>query len=311
MATEFVTISVNQSKLEQIKHHYSSFEVPNNGEYVDSMFKKGDLIITIYSGKKENKKITFAGSGALSEALLWDKGAQIKEAKEKQKQAWEFFGSQIGSDEVGVGDFLAPMIVVAAFVRSSDIKDLKLFGVDDSKRLKDEDILAMGPSLVKRFFFSKLTLNNEKYNEMINKGENLNSLKAKMHNRVLLNLVKQYPDVNHIYVDQFVAENTYYKYLNDKNEKQVTNIVFKTKGESFYPCVALASVIARYAFLLEMQKLNKKYRMKIPLGASKKVNDFAIEFINKYGIKEFDKIAKKNFANYKEVTQYDLVHFQC
>ena len=308
MATEFVTISVNQNKLEEIKNHYSSLEVPNNGEYIDSMFKKGDLIITIYSGKKENKKITFAGSGALSEALLWDEGAQIKEAKEKQKQAWEFFGSQIGSDEVGVGDFLAPMIVVAAFVRSSDIKDLKLFGVDDSKRLKDEDILAMGPSLVKRFFFSKLTLNNEKYNEMINKGENLNSLKAKMHNRVLLNLVKQFPDVNHIYVDQFVAENTYYKYLNDKNEKQVTNIVFKTKGESFYPCVALASVIARYAFLLEMQKLNKKYKMEIPLGASKKVNDFAIEFINKYGIKEFDKIAKKNFANYKEVTQYDLVH---
>lgn len=307
MATEFVTISVNQSELEQIKSHYSSFEVPNNGEYIDSMFKKGNLVITVYSGKKENKKITFAGNGALSEALLWDKGAQIKEAKEKQKQAWEFFGSQIGSDEVGVGDFLAPMIVVAAFVRSSDIKDLKLFGVDDSKRLKDEDILAMGPSLVKRFFFSKLTLNNEKYNEMINKGENLNSLKAKMHNRVLLNLVKQYPDVNHIYVDQFVAENTYYKYLNDKNEKQVTNIVFKTKGESFYPCVALASVIARYAFLLEMQKLNKKYKMEIPLGASKKVNDFAIEFINKYGIKEFDKIAKKNFVNYKEVTNINLV----
>ena len=307
MATEFVTISVNKSKLEQIKHHYSSFEVANNGEYIDSMFKKGDLVITVYSGKKENKKITFAGSGALSEALLWDEGAQIKEAKEKQKQAWEFFGSQIGSDEVGVGDFLAPMIVVAAFVRSSDIKDLKLFGVDDSKRLKDEDILAMGPSLVKRFFFSKLTLNNEKYNEMINKGENLNSLKAKMHNRVLLNLVKQYPDVNHIYVDQFVAENTYYKYLNDKKEKQVTNIVFKTKGESFYPCVALASVIARYAFLLEMQKLNKKYKMEFPLGASKKVNDFAIEFINKYGIKEFDKIAKKNFANYKEVTNINLV----
>ena len=307
MATEFVTISVNQSKLEQIKSHYSSFEVPNNGEYIDSMFKKGNLVITVYSGKKENKKITFAGSGALSEALLWDEGAQIKEAKEKQKQAWEFFGSQIGSDEVGVGDFLAPMIVVAAFVRSSDIKDLKLFGVDDSKRLKDEDILAMGPSLVKRFFFSKLTLNNEKYNEMINKGENLNSLKAKMHNRVLLNLVKQYPDVNHIYVDQFVAENTYYKYLNDKKEKQVTNIVFKTKGESFYPCVALASVIARYAFLLEMQKLNKKYKMEFPLGASKKVNDFAIEFINKYGIKEFDKIAKKNFANYKEVTNINLV----
>ena len=301
MANEFVTISIKQSKVEEIKNYYAPFKVINNGEYIDAMFKKDDLVITIYSGKKENKKITFAGNGALKEALLWDKEAQIKETKEKQKQSWEFFGSQIGSDEVGVGDFLGPMIVVAAFVRPSDIKDLKLYGVDDSKRLKDEDILAMGPALAKRFFFSKLTLSNEKYNEMIDKGENLNSLKAKMHNRVLLNLIKQYPDVSHIYVDQFVAENTYYKYLNDKNETQVTNIVFKTKGESFYPCVALASVIARYAFLLEMRKLSKKYKMEFPLGASKKVNDFSSEFINKYGIEEFNKICKKNFANYKEI----------
>ena len=186
MANEFVTISIKQSKEEEIKNYYAPFKVINNGEYIDAMFKKDDLVITIYSGKKENKKITFAGNGALNEALLWDKEAQIKETKEKQKQAWEFFGSQIGSDEVGVGDFLGPMIVVAAFVRPSDIKDLKLYGVDDSKRLKDEDILAMGPALAKRFFFSKLTLSNEKYNEMIDKGENLNSLKAKMHDKYLM-----------------------------------------------------------------------------------------------------------------------------
>lgn len=307
MQKEFITISVEADKLNLIKEYYAPFKVNNKGEYVDSLFKKDDLVITIYSGKKEKKKITFFGDNALKEALLWDKEAKIKENKPKEKQDWKFFGSQIGSDEVGVGDFLGPMIVVAAFVRESDIKDLKLFKVDDSKRLKDKDILNMGPDLAKRFFFSKLTLSNDKYNEMIEKGENLNSLKAKMHNRVLLNLIKQFPDVSHIYVDQFVAEDTYYKYLNDKNETKVTNIVFKTKGESFYPCVALASVIARYAFLLEMQKLEKKYKMEFPLGASKKVDDFAKKFINKYGLKEFDKICKKNFKNYKELTNIKLL----
>lgn len=307
MQKEFITISVEADKLNLIKEYYAPFKVNNKGEYVDSLFKKDDLVITIYSGKKEKKKITFFGDNALKEALLWDKEAKIKENKPKEKQDWKFFGSQIGSDEVGVGDFLGPMIVVAAFVRESDIKDLKLFKVDDSKRLKDKDILNMGPDLAKRFFFSKLTLSNDKYNEMIEKGENLNSLKAKMHNRVLLNLIKQFPDVSHIYVDQFVAEDTYYKYLNDKNETKVTNIVFKTKGESFYPCVALASVIARYAFLLEMQKLEKKYKMEFPLGASKKVDDFAKKFINKYGLKEFDKICKKNFKNYKELTNIKLI----
>ena len=42
--------------------------------------------------------------------------------------------------------------------------------------------------------------------------------------------------------------------------------------------------------------------MPFPFGAGKKVNAFAIEFIEKYGEEEFYKIAKKNFANYREVT---------
>ena len=80
-----------------------------------------------------------------------------------------------------------------------------------------------------------------------------------------------------------------------------------TKGESIYPSVAAASIIARYAFLLEMDALNEKYETKIPLGASSKVNEFAKEFIAHNGITEFNKIAKKNFANYKEVINIKLV----
>ena len=70
-----------------------------------------------------------------------------------------------------------------------------------------------------------------------------------MHNRALLNMHKEYPDVINIFVDQFVEGKTYYKYLDDKNEEKVKGIYFKTKGESYFPSVALASVIARYSFL--------------------------------------------------------------
>ena len=95
--------------------------------------------------------------------------------------------------------------------------------------------------------------------------------------------------------------------MEDKNEIKVDNITFKTKGESSYPSVAVASVMARYAFLLEKQKLEAKYKMKIPFGASTKADEFSKKFIEKYGLKEFDKICKKNFANYKEVTKTDLL----
>lgn len=295
-----VVITVDTKTVALMQQTYQQYIIPNEGEYVDFCAKHLGVVITAYKSKKANKKVTFQGNGELEEARLWDPSATVTVAKSKVQTNWVCFEDQIGSDEVGVGDFLLPMIVVAAFVRGKDMKTLKEFGVDDSKKLKDAEILKMGPELVKKFFFSKLTLPNEKYNEMIEKGENLNSLKAKMHNRALLNMVKQYPDVKNIFVDEFAKEETYYKYLNDKNEVKVGDITFRTKGESYYPCVALASVIARYAFLLEKETLSKKYKMEFPFGASGKVDEFAKKFIAKYGIEEFNKIAKKNFKNYSE-----------
>lgn len=303
---ESVTIEVDSLLLEIIREHYKPYFTVAVGEYVDFQAKVNDVVITAFISKKEKKKITFNGEGALGEAKSWKSDAQENEKKQAVKESWMFFGDQIGSDEVGVGDFLGPMIVVAAFVSHNDIGKLKEFGIHDSKKMSDSKILEIGPNLVKEFHFSKLTLSNEKYNEMIEKGENLNSMKAKMHNRALLNMHKEYEDVLNVFVDQFVKEDTYYKYLNDANEEQVKGILFKTKGESYFPCVALASVIARYSYLKEMEKLSEKYQMEFPFGAGKKVNEFSKEFLDKYGEKEFYKVAKKNFANYREALETKL-----
>lgn len=298
---ENVTITVDATLIEVMRDYYQSSIVNNMGEYIDFQAEHNDVIITAFLTKKERKKVTFFGEKALEEARIWNPNVELNEKKEEVKEGWMFFDDQIGSDEVGVGDFLGPMIVVAAFVSKKDIKRLIELGIHDSKKMKDEKILEVGPALVKEFKFSKLTLPNEKYNEMYLKGENLNSMKAKMHNRALNNMHKQYEDVLNIFVDQFVAPNTYYKYLNDENEEIVKDIIFKTKGESYFPSVALASVIARYSYLLEMKKLEEKYHMTFPFGASNKVTAFAKEFLAKYGEEELNKIVKKNFANYNEV----------
>jgi len=290
-----------------MKVFYNDYLIPNNGEYVFFLAKRNDVIITGFISKKENSKVTFQGDNALEEARIWDKDAELYVAKEKVKEEWICFEDQIGSDEVGVGDFLLPMIVVAAYVNRFDVKKLIELGVHDSKKLTDEKILSIGEQLIKNFKFSKLTLPNEKYNEMVLKGENLNSLKAKMHNRALLNMHEAYPEVVNIFVDQFCVPTTYYKYLNDQNEKQVKGITFKTKGESYFPCVALASVIARYSFLKEKEKLEEKYKMEFPFGASSIADSFAKKFIKKYGLEEFKKIAKANFKNFDEAVQEKLI----
>lgn len=304
--SENVTIKVNVEQIEEMRSFYKKDILPNNGEYVDFYVKINGITITAFLSKKETKKVTFLGPGALKEAQIWDKDAAMTVTKEKIQENWVCLETQIGSDEVGVGDFLLPMIVVSAFVRKNDLKILKEFNVHDSKKLKDKEIMEIGEALSKKFFISRLTLPNEKYNEMILKGENLNSLKAKMHNRALLNLFKQFPDTKHIFVDKFCENDKYFAYLDDAHEAKVVNIVFETKGESRFPSVALASVMARYCFLLEKKKLEEKYHMEFPLGASKKADEFAKKFIAKYGLSEFDKIAKKNFANYREALTNEL-----
>ena len=251
-----VTIKVELPLAETIKEHYLAYQIPNDGEYVDFCANYNDVVITIFRGKKTRKSVTFLGENALEEARQFDETAEANIVKKStESKEWVNLETQIGSDEVGVGDFLLPMIVVGAYVRKSDIKILKYYGVTDSKKLTDEDILEIGAKIAKKFFVSKLTLHNNKYNEMITKGENLNSLKAKMHNRALLNLFKRFPDTKYIFIDQFCAEEKYFAYLTDKMETKVTGVTFQTKGETYYPSVALASVLARYSFLQEKAKL--------------------------------------------------------
>ena len=301
-----ITLKFDLNRYEEIKKYYADYVTDEKGDYLDFVARFEDAIIKGYLSKKDRRKVVFSGLNADIEAKKWDDSVLLfgeeKPAEEPKEEKLHFvdFGEQIGSDEVGVGDFYLPMIVVAAYLNKHQYQRLKELGVADSKKLSDKKIMELGPSLIKEFEYSKLTLSNEKYNEMIAKGENLNSLKAKMHNRALSNLHQKYIDVIAIYVDQFVSELKYYSYLNQDDEPIVKGISFKTKGESRFPCVALASVIARYSLLLEKEKLESKYGLEFPFGAGKKADEFKKVLLDKVGQDEFDKLVKKNFKNYSK-----------
>ena len=303
---ERVTIQVNQEVKDEIIHFYGSIQKENKGQYILFFGQNKDLTVTVYSSKKEEVfKVFFIGELALSEAKRWDKDAKPNETiknKGPSKACWEVLDSQIGSDEVGTGDFFGPICVCAAYVKASDIKRLKALGIDDSKRLSDDQIRELGKVLIKEFEYSQVSLNNEKYNELVSQDMNMNEMKAKMHNRVLFNLKIKHPSVKHVLIDQFVSEEKYYKYVSGEKEI-IFGVTFKTKGESYFPSVAVGSIIARYSFLQHMDAIGKKYGMEIPFGASQKVTYFAKKFVEKYGFDELDKIVKKNFANYKELTK--------
>lgn len=300
---ERVTIKVNKGLLDKIVNDYKKFEEPNSGEYIHFFAKSDDIVLTAYSSKKEDSyKVMFLGEHALKEARKYDKNAELSVPKENKvdKASWILLDDQIGSDEVGTGDFFGPICVCAAYVSKKNIARLKALGVDDSKRLSDDQIVQLGRILINEIPYSQVSLDNEKYNELVDKGMNMNEMKAKLHNQVLKNLHKKYPNIKNIVIDQFLIEKSYYKYLKDEKEI-VEGITFKTKGESYYPSIAVGSIIARYSFLNKMKAMSDKYDMDIPFGASKKVTEFAKEFVKKYSKEELLKVVKKNFTNLSEV----------
>ncbi len=298
-----VTIKVNKEVLNKIENDFKDFITDRNIGYILFVIKKDDSIITAYDNKKGvSFSVTFQGKNPYEMAKIYS-GNQIVAKKNKEDKESPYFidcKAQIGSDEVGTGDFLGPVVVCAAFVDEETMKVINEYHIVDSKKLKDSDILTIAPLLLKKVFYEVKVLGIEKYNNATKKGFNLNAIKAILHNHVLLNLHKKCPYISNIYVDQFTPEEKYYEYLKGVSNVQ-KGIIFKEKGETYFPSVALASCLARYFFLKEIESTNLKYGVKIPLGAGEKVDKFAQAFINKFGKEEFDKIAKTSFANYKKL----------
>ena len=283
---------------EKMKAFYRPFQTENANPYLDFFASSPAVSISIY---KPNKKgvvsVVFQGKDALKEAQKWNPDAILNETKEKDNAPQNRY-PQIGSDEVGTGDVFGPVIVAAAFVRESDLPLLSSLGITDSKKMTDEKIQEVAPLLLQNLDYSQLALPNDKFNA-ISSSYNLNAIKAKMHNRCLSNLASKYPEA-YRYQDQFAPSRLYYSYLKDE-PNPLKNIVFHVRGESLFPSVAAASVIARYSFLRKMAVLNQTYGMNFPFGAGKPVDEFLPLFIARYGKEKLRDVAKLNWANIKKL----------
>ena len=272
-----ISLKLDDSKIDKLKQTFKEYIKPSNNEYIDTFIQKEGLTISIYS----SKKVLFQGNDAFyyAEAFIDKK-----------------FNKQAGSDEVGTGDYFGPVCVCACILEENNKDILDKYHIRDSKQMSDEEILKAGEELIKVVKHSLLILNNEKYNE-VHKTNNLNQIKAKMHNQAYLNLIKKgYIIPNACYIDDFCGMNKYYEYL--KNEKEVFHdLVFETKAENKYESVAVASVIARYAFIKKMDELSKQYGMTFHKGASELVDNDAKKFVHKYGMNNLYKVAKVHFKN--------------
>ena len=227
------------------------------------------------------------------------KGRKNKTVKEIDKTDYYNITS-IGSDEVGTGDFFGPIVVCATYVKKDDIKFLENLHIRDTKKMLDETILNVTPKVMEKIDYEVYVLDNEKFNEMTRNGINMNAIKAIMHNHVFNVLTSRHDDYEYVILDQFAKEKNYYNYLKDE-DKIFDKIKFMTKAEDKNMAVACGALISRYTFLTYLDEMGEKYDTFFPKGASNLVDEFASNFVKKYGFDKLEKVAKINFKNINKI----------
>ena len=157
-------------------------------------------------------------------------------------------------------------------------------------------ILDIVPKFIKEIEYESIILSNKKYNEYHSNDINMNKIKAILHNKVLYKMTNKIKNYDFVIVDQFAEPYVYYNYLKG-NPNVVRNITFFTKGEDKHLSVACASLISRYIFINEFNKLSKNINMNLPKGAGELVDAAGKQIVEKYGFDKLNEIAKLNFKN--------------
>lgn len=308
-----ISFKVSDKTKEKLIEFYEDLKREKTPAYAVFQAQDGDTVVTLY----ESGKIVFQGKDADIASDIWiatekmnNKNLEInnsdkKETKETKKIEVDpiiYNSTSIGSDEVGTGDYFGPIVVTAAYVKKEDISFLEQLGVKDSKKLDDSKIIEIVPKIIKRIPYSSIILKNSDYNKNYNEKFNMNKIKAILHNKVLIELTSKYPNTDYVIIDEFANKYVYFNYLKESNNVY-RNITFLTKGESRSLAVACASMISRYIFINEFNKICSETGMLLPKGASTSVDDAGIEIVKKYGFDKLKEIAKINFKNTNKIKE--------
>ena len=314
MKQQTIVFKISDNLKDKVIEFYKDRALEKHPPYSVFQVKDYDCVITLY----ESGKLMFQGIGADIEASYWmeeerilnkrDLQSELKaEQDKKDKKAEELNDdrfkniSTIGSDEVGTGDYFGPIIVTASFVDIKKKSFLYELGVRDSKKITDEKIIAIAPTLIKEFPHVTYILTPSDYNRL---GiTNMNKVKAILHNKVLYALKEKNYNYDKIVVDQFCYPVKYYEHIKATPNK-VTNITFTTHAEDKCLSVAVSSIISRYIFIKEMEKLTKEMNMNIPKGAGTNVDEVGVKIVKQYGINKLNELAKLNFKNTEKIKEF-------
>ena len=304
-----ISFKVSEKTKEEMIKHFEFLKRDKTPAYAIFQADEEDTVVTLY----ESGKVVFQGVSADVDAQFWKEtekiltGSYPEEKEKKEKKVEEdntdyYFINSIGSDEVGKGDYFGPIIVTASYVNKNDISFLEDLGVKDSKKITDEKILKIAPTIIDKIPHESIILSNEEFNSYVNKGYNMNKINSMLHNRAILGLLKKDNfSYDMVVMDQFTPARNYFGYLKDIGDNIFRKITFTTKAEDKCLSVACSSIISRYLFMKEMDKISKEIDKVLPLGAGVIVDEAGKDLVNKHGKEILNKIAKVNFKNTEKI----------
>jgi ribonuclease HIII len=246
------------------------------------------------------------GGMAGSEVLSATPAAQrVRERRQASAQEpW------IGTDESGKGDYFGPLVSAAAYVDPGMTSALEEIGVKDSKRLSDTRVFEMAPKLRNllgnraRVTVIQPARFNSLREEMRGEGKNLNSLLAWGHYRSVLDLLQAGARPAYLIVDQFADASYIEERLAKEAQAHSIEILQFPKAEADI-AVAAASVLAREAFLLWLQRESGKAGLTLPKGAGDQAVAAARELVAAQGRGALGNFAKLSFRTTEKVLAPD------
>jgi ribonuclease HIII len=239
-----LTIKVDNEQLEGTIQHLSYFEdiqKPTNPYEIGSFLIEGVKISVFKTGK-----------------IFFNK----KPSEKLKKILIDYFistddygGVTIGSDEVGKGEKIGPLIVGASILKNKEERALaRMNGFMDSKHLSNQQIFSIANKPLFNFSIRSIT----PYYFNIHFNSNLNSILYDLHSSAIRELIsKNDSNEGKITIDKF-GSSIYEKKF--KKEFKEHEIIFVEKAE-YDLSVSCASVYARYEYLKWIKNQEEKFKL--------------------------------------------------
>ncbi|MCH2101928.1 MAG: ribonuclease HIII [Planctomycetes bacterium] len=279
---------------------------------VDAGFEERPLAHAFFQARGEgviaslyrSGKLVVQGEAADGFAARFLGGAVPEPGKKKgacapdQTDVEGLLGDRMGSDEAGKGDSFGGLAVAAGAVGEGGLAELLETGVADSKALSDERVRALAPWIRDHCVYAERVLSPAEYNEAHRAaGSNVNTLLALLHAEVILE-VADACGYSEAVVDRFSPREPVREALS--KARPGLRVIEIPRAEAV-PAVAAASVLAREAFIRQMENMGNEWAHDFPLGSGAPVPPALRKFLKLHGRPPLGKVAKLHFANVRKI----------